>query len=188
MATTGKPPKRANGAAENKGQTAKSGGSFEIKQIGTGDFEMLTAAERAFALAVAVMQEQVRSLPAEDRAALLEVIPCLFCDDADEVAAANKAISEILHQRKAKVLDESSIPLPDSSLEKWLGYISARIASCRKAARLTQAELAAKAGLPQSHISRLEQGQHSPTHKTLQKIADALHIKLADLDPNESRN
>ncbi len=170
----------------NSGQVRKT--DSKIKQMTSGELEVLSPTERAFALAVAVMQEQVRGLPTEDRADLMEVIPFLFDDDAEEVAAAHKAVSDILHQRKATVLNELAIALPDANLEGWLTYISKRISSCRKTAGLTQTQLAEKAGLPQSHISRLEQGLHSPTNKTLQKIADSLGISLADLDSNEPRN
>jgi len=48
---------------------------------------------------------------------------------------------------------------------------------------MTQQQLAEKAGLPQSHISRLEAGMHSPSHKTLEKIAAAMEIAMGDLDP-----
>ena len=50
--------------------------------------------------------------------------------------------------------------------------------------RVTQEQLAAKAGLPQSHISRLEGAKHSPSRATLEKIAAALEVPLSCLDPS----
>ncbi|MDM8008608.1 MAG: helix-turn-helix transcriptional regulator [Phycisphaerae bacterium] len=44
--------------------------------------------------------------------------------------------------------------------------------------------LASKSGLPQSHISRLEAGRHSPSHKTLEKLASALAVPVNRLDPS----
>jgi transcriptional regulator with XRE-family HTH domain len=48
----------------------------------------------------------------------------------------------------------------------------------------TQEQLAAESGLPQSHISRLEAGKHSPSRATLEKIAKALGVDVAVFDPS----
>ena len=48
---------------------------------------------------------------------------------------------------------------------------------------MSQSELAKLAGIPQPHLSRLENAEHSPTHKTLTKIAIALGIPVGDIDP-----
>ncbi|MCE9553116.1 MAG: helix-turn-helix domain-containing protein [Planctomycetes bacterium] len=44
----------------------------------------------------------------------------------------------------------------------------------RKAAGLTQEELARRAGVRQETICRLESGKHSPTVRTVQRIERAL--------------
>jgi transcriptional regulator with XRE-family HTH domain len=49
---------------------------------------------------------------------------------------------------------------------------------------MTQVELAQRSSLPQSHISRLEAGKHSPTQTTLEKLAQALDANLSDLEPS----
>jgi transcriptional regulator with XRE-family HTH domain len=49
-------------------------------------------------------------------------------------------------------------------------------------AQLTQEQLAAKSGLPQSHISRIENAKHSPSLATLQKIAAALGVPVERFD------
>lgn len=159
----------------------------ERQQVTSDHLAALPPTELSFALAVAVIQEHIRTLPEDDRNDLKEVIPFLFCDDEEDVAAAQKAVNEIFHQRKATISPVSPIPDRDAALKEWLTYISNRISTVRKEAGLTQAELAVKAGLPQSHVSRLEQGRHSPTHKTLTAIANACGISLAELDPNEPR-
>ncbi len=43
---------------------------------------------------------------------------------------------------------------------------------------LTQSELAARCGMKQSALSRLETGKTSPTLKTLQQLADGMGKKL----------
>jgi predicted transcriptional regulator len=48
---------------------------------------------------------------------------------------------------------------------------------------MTQEELATKAGIPQSHVCRLETGKHAPTYVTIQKVAKALRVKRSQLDP-----
>lgn len=53
----------------------------------------------------------------------------------------------------------------------------------RQQLHMTQEQLAAKAGIPQSHVSRLERGKHTPSELTMQRIARALKIKPSQLDP-----
>lgn len=50
------------------------------------------------------------------------------------------------------------------------------LAAARRAAGLTQAELAAKLGTTQSAIARLERGEVAPTITTLSRLADTLGI------------
>jgi transcriptional regulator with XRE-family HTH domain len=73
---------------------------------------------------------------------------------------------------------------PGEELRHWMGFVSNRIRHYREQANLTQQELADKAGLRQSHISRLEQGLHSPSSLTLEKIAAALGVSISELDPS----
>lgn len=53
--------------------------------------------------------------------------------------------------------------------------IAVTIAQQRRAAHLTQAQLAGKAGLPQSTVARVELGNSFPSSRTLQAIASALN-------------
>ena len=57
------------------------------------------------------------------------------------------------------------------------------IRDLRQAQGMTQEQLAEAAGLPQSHISRLECGKHTATHVTIQRIAEALRTEPGRLDP-----
>jgi DNA-binding XRE family transcriptional regulator len=73
---------------------------------------------------------------------------------------------------------------PSNRLQRGLDFVSKRIKELRMRAGLTQIELAEKAGLPQSHISRLESGKHSPSRVTLEKIAAALDVPVSEFDPS----
>lgn len=55
------------------------------------------------------------------------------------------------------------------------------IASVRRYHRLTQVELAAKAGLTKQAISNIEGGRRKPRIDTLTKIATALGVPTSDL-------
>lgn len=57
-------------------------------------------------------------------------------------------------------------------------YIGKRIAELRKERELSQVDLALRAGLDKGHIARIELGRYSVGLDTLQKIADALDVKL----------
>ena len=57
----------------------------------------------------------------------------------------------------------------------------ARIRGWRKAAGMTQAELALASGLSRTTISRLEGGQQSPNHATIQVLAAALRVSAGEL-------
>ncbi len=141
----------------------------------------LEGEETAFALAVAVIQDRVKDLPREDKDDLLQLIPLLFGDDEEEQQSAFRAAYEIIHPIKSKVKRMTTKLEP---IQDWLTYVSGRIRLAREKAELTQEQLAEKAGLQQSHISRLEKGEHSPTAKTLAKIAGALGVEAAYFDPS----
>ena len=57
-------------------------------------------------------------------------------------------------------------------------YIGKRIAELRKERKLSQVDLAIKTGLDKGHIARIELGRYSVGLDTLQKIADALDVRI----------
>jgi DNA-binding XRE family transcriptional regulator len=93
---------------------------------------------------------------------------------------------EILDQERSGIkrmnLQESS-SRPDK-LQRWVDFVAAKVQELRKAAGLTQIEVAEKSGLPQSHISRIESAKLSPSRLTLEKIAAALGRSIHDIDPS----
>ena len=52
----------------------------------------------------------------------------------------------------------------------------------RKELGMTQEDLSEKTGIPQSHLSKLESGLHSPTNETIERIAKALNTQPSQLD------
>jgi transcriptional regulator with XRE-family HTH domain len=61
------------------------------------------------------------------------------------------------------------------------GRVGARVRQLRQARRLTQEELAERAGLSYKFIGEVERGRGNPTLTTLAAISDALGVQLTDL-------
>lgn len=59
--------------------------------------------------------------------------------------------------------------------------IGLKIKSLRQKRNFTQLDLAAKCGIEQTNLARIELGKTSPTIKTLFKLADALEIDIKEL-------
>lgn len=56
-----------------------------------------------------------------------------------------------------------------------------KLKAARKAAGLTQVQLAEKAGCTQKDVSRWENGQREPVASTLKKLAQAIGCSMDDL-------
>jgi len=65
-----------------------------------------------------------------------------------------------------------------SSIDEVVVALGAEIKKVRTDAGMTQAELASLIGVRQPAIVRIEQGQNVPTWRTLEKIANALNVKV----------
>lgn len=61
--------------------------------------------------------------------------------------------------------------------------IGLRILTLRKMREWSQDELARRAGLQRTHISRIEQGKYAVTLETIQAIAEALDMTVDLIDP-----
>jgi transcriptional regulator with XRE-family HTH domain len=59
--------------------------------------------------------------------------------------------------------------------------VGARIRAFRKAAGLTQSELAEAVGIEPESVNRIENAKLNPSSQTLHRVARSLGIKLADL-------
>ena len=136
------------------------------------------------ALALAVLVERIQSLPEADKDDLFELSKVLFTtNEPEERESARVAMQEILDQQCSNVSVMAMPDGPGDDLKKWTEFVGEKIKELRKAAKLTQSQLEEKTGLPQSHISRLENGEHSPSFATLEKIANALGIPVSEIDP-----
>ncbi|MEX2175590.1 MAG: helix-turn-helix transcriptional regulator [Pirellulaceae bacterium] len=138
-----------------------------------------------FKLAIAVLAERLASLPKADKEDLFDLTKILFSAECDEERqSAMRAMDEIMEQRPLALVNPVPIGEVTEPLQNWLDFISKRIRDARVAAGLNQTALADKAGLTQSHISRLENGDHSPSQATIRKIAAALGMEASELDPS----
>jgi len=134
------------------------------------------------ALAIAVLLNRIRGLAKEDRDDFFELTQALASAKTDEeYEAAARALREILNQKDGGVHVFKLGEPPSDMQQEFMDHVGGRIRHFREAAGLTQEELAEKSGLPQSHISRLETGRHSPSWLTLEKIAKPLGINPSEL-------
>lgn len=136
-------------------------------------------------LATAVVLDRLRSLPQADRDDLFELTKAFLSAGSDE--DRSEVVESMLELLDCKEQGSSSFAVEKTNsggMEKWLTYVSERIRALREAAGLTQVELAVATGLEQSHISRLENGKHSPSHLTIEKIAKALGVNAKEIDPS----
>ena len=62
-------------------------------------------------------------------------------------------------------------------------FIGKQIKECRENIGMTQTEFAKKARIPQSHVSRLENGKLAPTRRTIDRLSKVLRVKPSRLDP-----
>jgi transcriptional regulator with XRE-family HTH domain len=59
--------------------------------------------------------------------------------------------------------------------------MATRIKALREQRKMTQEQLAERAGIGRSYLARLETARQDPTLSTLEKIAKALRVKVAKL-------
>jgi ribosome-binding protein aMBF1 (putative translation factor) len=103
-------------------------------------------------------------------------------------AQLREALAAVLVERIAGLDKEVKEDLP--AVLREAGECESRqerqtIRRLREQKGWTQQELAQKSGLPQSHISKLETGLHSPSNRTLVTLAKALEVEPAEIDPAE---
>ena len=98
-----------------------------------------------------------------------------------------ETVREILFPEMVGGIHEGSagsITETPEKLQKHTDHVGNAIKNKREEKGWTQVQLAEASGLPQSHVSRLESGVHSPSFTTLEKIAKALGTSVGDLDPS----
>lgn len=133
---------------------------------------------------VACLLHQMKQMPKEALADLLEVAS-LFpqANSQEEAREMFETMREILFpQMNGGIAEPEQVVSAEHVIKRSI-YIGSKIKQEREVAGITQEELAQATGLAQSHVSRLENGQHSPAWRTLEKIAEALKIDVRKLDP-----
>jgi DNA-binding XRE family transcriptional regulator len=143
--------------------------------------------DQSLTTALEILRERIGRLPQSDKYDLLEMVKSLSWDDPEELESAVVTMREILEQRPTRVRRMEAATDPGEHGEarrKWVKHIGRRISKERERAGLTQNELSKRTGLQQSHISMLENGKHSPSRATIEKIAAALGKSVSDFDPS----
>ena len=72
--------------------------------------------------------------------------------------------------------------MTDTQKQQTRDRIGQRIAALRKLAGMNQEQLALRAGLQRTHISRIEAGKYAVTLETIQAIAEALGMTVDIVD------
>lgn len=147
-------------------------------------YDRLPEGDRAVLLALSVLTERIASLPRADRDDLFRLMQETHkTDDQEEQLAIRAAMEEILANAPVTVRELPPAGDLSTSRKKWAEHVGKTIKELRHKQNMTQNDLAEKAGIPQSHVSRLESAAYTPTHMTLQKIASALGVSVEKLDP-----
>ena len=82
-----------------------------------------------------------------------------------------RSYDDIMTDRRARLAPES---VAQRDVFEKAYDIALQVIDLRQQHSLTQAQLAARCGIDQGDISRIERGSTSPTARTLQRIAEAL--------------
>jgi len=112
----------------------------------------------------------------EDLSGLLNELKS--CEKEEERKEIEEAVREIIFPELIGQLNYGEA----GSIHPRKARISRKVKELRRQSGMTQQELAEKSGLPQSHISRLEKGVHSPSYKTMERIANVFGVKHDELE------
>lgn len=102
----------------------------------------------------------------------------------EQPPAPARAVREPVMNGKSRASDEAEAPTvplangaeaaPEPAAGNLAPGIAKLVASRREALGLSQRELAKRAGISHTVVSRIEGGDHSPSPKTLERLADVL--------------
>ena len=96
-------------------------------------------------------------------------------DGIDGVSCADKLIAAVERLRRGREIQYAVVGLQNESAAQHIG---SQIREKRLAAGLTQKQLAARAGITQTVLSRTESGSGNPTLALLEELASALDFQL----------
>jgi len=146
-----------------------------------------------------IKAREARHTSADEKQRIRDIIALCFEYDRERDPEEQRNIEETLRE----LITNEPITMPTKTLSQWdeeYAQSHPRYAELReydlrqrkqlikkyaslkaKAGFQTQAEVAKATGLHRTQISAIESGKHIPQHKTLQKLAKALAVDIADL-------
>ena len=166
--------------------------------------ESIAANDAELGRALRRVEETVKAQKAKDTSAdekqrIRDIIALCFEYDREEDKDERRNIEETLRE----LIINAAMALPTKTLSQWdeehaqshpryaelrerdrqrrKQFIKKYASLKAKAGFQTQAEVANATGLHRTQISAVESGKHIPQHKTLQKLAKALDVDIADL-------
>ena len=141
--------------------------------------------QAAMTMAVAIVMDRIGRLSEADRKYLFDLAMQLKSASCEEdVVAIRDGMLEILEQRPLEVRELAPLAAdPSKELDRWTKHIAGKVRELREETGKTQTELAKDAGLTQSHVSRIENAELAPSHKTVEKLAAALGVDPSAIDP-----
>jgi ribosome-binding protein aMBF1 (putative translation factor) len=153
-----------------------------------GDEMIIDDPNETWALFVDLLNTLILALEPEQLAYISELHNLYRQSNASEREEIKNAIREILLPDGVGKEGDVNAGVSEATKQRVDNYyrrIGMQICKRRIKKGFTQTELARKAGIPQSHLSRLESGKHTPTHVTIKKLAKALKCQLENMIQNE---
>ena len=102
----------------------------------------------------------------------------------DSVASETKSkvlVTRRSKRKKAGSVEGAASTVPVTSDEKILSVLARKVRSLRTSAGLTLQQVAARSGVSQSALSKIENGQLSPTYERIVTLASGLGVEPAEL-------
>ena len=91
---------------------------------------------------------------------------------------------QLLDDIEREAREEGPASVADLRARQLRYRLIARLIQRRRERRLTQKQLAARSGIGQAEISKIERGRKSPTLETYSRLAIALDLTSEDLVPS----
>lgn len=120
------------------------------------------------------------SLDEKNRHRMLELVELYqTSDDPKERVEICLVMAEVLFPCKndLRAVPFEASPSGKKKLAAHRRHVADNMKRLRNKRGMTQQQLAEASGLHQSHISRLENGDHAATYKTIKMIARGLHVR-----------
>lgn len=135
-------------------------------------------------LQLEAFREKFSALDAKKQESVLRLLTLASrtCDQKKKEENLGVAAALIYDERRVCIKPPDVSPEGKEQLQTHREHVAANIKRLREAKGMTQEELANKAQLYQTHVSRLENAQHAATHKTIRRIAKALGVKRSQID------